>query len=124
MSTFVDTAALLRTFADFPDTCTVTRVTGRTLNTTTGVYADTTSTPYSGPCLYRKRQTGEAAFGEQLNQQVSGDLYLPYTSTALLEEDQVAVVSAMDDAIPTLTVLRLVTDSYMVRRHYECEAHP
>ncbi|HKY47512.1 MAG TPA: DUF6093 family protein [Acidimicrobiia bacterium] len=124
MSTFVDTAALLRTFADFPDTCTVTRVTGRTLNTTTGVYTDTTSTPYTGECLYRKRATGEAAFGEQLNQQVAGDLYLPYDSTPLLEEDRVEVVSAMDDAIPTLTVLRLVTDSYMVRRHYECEGHP
>lgn len=124
MSVFTDTAVLLRDYADFPDTCVATRVTGETLNTTTGVMEETTVEAYSGSCLYRKRSRGETEFGEILHQEIDGDLYLPHDAAMLENGDRVVVTGTLDDEIPELTVLRLVADSYMVRRHYECEAHP
>lgn len=38
------------------DTCTITRITGSTLDTTTGVVTPTTTTVYSGPCRLQANQ--------------------------------------------------------------------
>jgi hypothetical protein len=93
-----------------------------TFNETTGETEYPDSTPYSGECLVRPTQASETDFGEDRRQEVDYDLYLPFDAAVLEELDEVAVTSANDPEIPTLTVLRGFTDSYLTHRHYETKA--
>lgn len=105
----------------FVDTCVVTRYdfANPTFNDTTDKTEYPESTPYSGECLVRPASASETDFGEDRRQEVDYDLYLPHDSATLKERDEVAVTSAQDSNIPTLTVLRGFQDSYLTRRHYE-----
>ena len=105
----------------FVDTCTVDRVTGTVFNDTTGQTEPTISEVYSGECVVRPAAAREADFGGARRQEGSYDLYLPYDSAELEEGDLVTVTAALDPLIPVLTVARGFTDSYLTRRHYECE---
>jgi hypothetical protein len=106
----------------FVDTCVVSRESGSSFNETTLQTEPTYSTPYSGECLVRPASAREVDFGEARRQEGNYDLYLPHDAAELEEGDLVAVTSTLDPLIPTLTVLRGFTDSYLTRRHYECEA--
>ena len=108
----------------FVDSCVATRYdyTSPTFNAATGLTEYPTTTPYTGECLVRPANASESDFGEDRRQEVNYDLYLPYNAADLEEGDQVAVTSALDPDIPTLTVLRGFQDSYLTRRHYETKA--
>jgi hypothetical protein len=105
----------------FVDTCVVTRYdfTMPTFNETTGKTEYPTSTPYTGECLVRPASASESEFGEDRRQEVDYDLHLPFDAAELKERDEVVVTSTLDPDIPTLTVLRGFTDSYLTHRHYE-----
>jgi hypothetical protein len=105
----------------FVDSCVVTRVTGSTFNDTTGETEETTAQVYSGECLVRPAQAGhgEVDFGEDRRQEVDYDIYLPFDAATLENGDEVSVTADLDPNIPTLTVLKGFTDSYLTRRHYE-----
>lgn len=105
----------------FVDSCSVFRATGTTFNATTGQTEPTGSVIYADECLVRPASAREVSFGEAVRQQGDYDLYLPYDATVLETGDVVTVTSAQDPEIPVLTVLRGFTDSYLTRRHYECE---
>jgi hypothetical protein len=109
----------------FVDTCSSTRVTGSSFNETTGQTEPTTEDILTdAPCLVRPATAREIDLGEARLQEVDYDLYLPY-DTALLEAgDLVTVTSVLDASVPVLRVLRGFADSYLTRRHYECEARP
>jgi len=107
----------------FVDTCVVDREdrSSPTFNEGTGKTEYPSSQVYSGACLIRPASAREIEFGESLRQQVDYDLYLPHDSTPIKEGDQVTVTSTLDSEIPVLIVLRGFTDSYVTKRHYECE---
>lgn len=83
------------------DTCTITRVTGSTLDTTTGVVTPTTMTVYSGPCRLQANQ------GMARNATPTPDdpvlmryreLQLPVlTSTGVRQGDRVHVDTCVND---------------------------
>jgi len=105
----------------FVDTCVVTRYdfTLPTFNETSGETEYPTSNPYTGECLARPASASESEFGEDRRQEVDYDLHLPFATAELKERDEVVVTSTLDPDIPTLTVLRGFTDSYLTHRHYE-----
>jgi hypothetical protein len=105
----------------FVDACVVTRYdfTTPTFNETSGETEYPTSNPYTGECLVRPASASEADFGEDRRQEVDYDLHLPFDAVELKERDEVVVTSTLDPDIPTLTVLRGLTDSYLTHRHYE-----
>lgn len=122
-STHVATFRTLR--ADrYVDSCVVTRsdFTMPTFNETTGETEYPTSNPYSDECLVRPATGREVEFGEDIRQEMDYVLQLPYDAATLLELDEVAVTSALDPNIPTLTVLRGAQDSYLTHRRYACKA--
>jgi hypothetical protein len=107
----------------FVDSCVVTRYdyANPTFNDTTGETEYPSTTPYSGECLVRPATAGhgEVDFGEDRRQEVDYDIYLPFDAATLENGDEVSVTADLDPNIPTLTVLKGFTDSYLTRRHYE-----
>lgn len=85
------------------DTCTVTRVTGRTLDEDDGTYSDTTSIVYSGKCRIQVRNAAVAALplsGEREVVAFMLELQTPMTGAALAVGDVVTVTASLYD--PTL----------------------
>ena len=123
MSVASSTVAFFRTewATRFVDSCVVTRYdfTMPTFNETSGETEYPTSNPYTGECLVRPAAASETEFGEDRRQEVDYDLHLPFDAAELKERDEVVVTSTLDPDIPTLTVLRGFTDSYLTHRRYE-----
>lgn len=107
----------------FVDTCTIGRVTGRTLNTSTGVYTPTVVSQYSGPCLVRPQAPASAQAGQELIEQRNYRVFLPYTVTAVKVDDVVTVTSIFDGVLngKQLIVRNILADTYNTRRVLECE---
>lgn len=107
----------------FTDTCTITRVSGRTYNTASGKDTPTTATVYSGPGLYRPAGARATERGGRTVVVRTGNLYLPHTATGLKVGQEVTLTSATD---PDLTgtkhrIVAVSRDTYATRRHCELE---
>jgi hypothetical protein len=84
------------------DTCTITRVTGKTFNETTKLYVPTTITVYSGPCeLKQEARAVETASGPgQVEQIQRGILKLPIAeSSAVQPGDDVLMVTSLNPGL-------------------------
>ncbi len=84
------------------DTVTVTRVTGQTLNTTTGAYTQTTSTIYTGGARYKRETALEREAGDSERASAKPILVLPYDATGadlLRKGDVVTFTASIDSAL-------------------------
>jgi hypothetical protein len=91
------------------DTVTITRVTGSTTDTDTGVVAPTTATVYTGRAKIQQSEvpTGEPRnLGEASVLVVRLELHLPVSATGLLIDDVATVTASVLD--PDLVGKRLV----------------
>lgn len=124
MSIFSDATAILqaRWAEELVDSCVIKEVTGQTLNTTTGVYAVTYSTTYSGPCLVRPARATGVQAGQQQTEVRMYSVYVPHTTTSL-EPDLLVDVSSSDGYLNgrQLVVRNVRGDSYPAVRELECE---
>ena len=124
MSIFTNTLTVLRGrwAEEFTDTCLIKELTGQAFNSTTGVYVDSYSTSYSGPCAVRPAQATEAQAGQQQTEIRMYDVYVPYTTTAL-EPDLLVDVTSSDGYLNgrQLVVRNIRGDSYNAVRQLECE---
>jgi hypothetical protein len=84
----------------FVDACTITRVTGHTLDPATNVYTDTVVTIYTGPCRLRQPTTDPslAEAGEQAITVRRYWLDLPWNAPAAVAVHDIAALTASDDA--------------------------
>jgi hypothetical protein len=82
------------------DTCTVTRVTGRTTNTTTGAVTDVVSNLYSGACRFQQARGAERRedAGQDRVSLIDIDVQLPMSVTGLKVGDVVTAVTSAHDA--------------------------
>jgi hypothetical protein len=84
------------------DTCTITRVTGQSVNPNTGAVTDTTTTIYTGKC--RVQTSGQGAQsspvtpGEAFIRLLSVEIQLPITVTGLQVADKITVTASVMDA--------------------------
>jgi hypothetical protein len=104
------------------DSCVIKAVSGQTLNTTTGVYAVTYSTTYSGECLVRPSRHSGVQFGQQQTEVRMYSVFVPHTTTAL-EPDLLVDVTSTDGYLTgrQLVVRNVRGDSYPAIRELECE---
>lgn len=84
------------------DACEITRVTGQSTNTSTGVVSDTTTTVYTGRCRVQQSTLGAASSpadpGEADVRLVAYALHLPVaTSTGLRDGDVAEITAAAHD---------------------------
>ena len=86
--------------AGMVDACTITRVTGRTTDTTTGEVTDTTSTLYTGACRVQQ-QTADARredVGEDRLLLLRIEVQLPMSVTGLQVGDRITITASAHDA--------------------------
>lgn len=109
--------------ARFTDSCVIRRVTARTLSTSTGQSTPTYAQQYSGVCLYRPGGQKAAEFGERTITIRTGNVVVPYTTTAPRVGDLITLTSVTDAALTnTVHVIRAVgKDTYLTHRVYEVE---
>jgi hypothetical protein len=107
----------------FTDTCVVNRVTGRTLNTSTGVYTPTLAAHYSGGCVVRPQSPSSAEAGQELVEQRGYLVVLPYDEADVRPDDIVTVTSTTDTQLngKQLVVRNVRTDTYNSARKLDCE---
>jgi hypothetical protein len=108
----------------FNGTCTITRTTGQTLNTTTGVYeGGSTATRYSGACLVRPQAAASAEYGGEQVELRNYTVFIPYTATMIVPDDIVTVTSTTDAELngETLIVTNVQMDEWNTRRRLDCE---
>lgn len=123
----VDSLAMFRSYwaTRYTDSCTIKRhVAGPgVLNQTTGEYAPTYTTNYSGPCLIRPIAPGEAAAGEELLAVHGYTVHIPYTENDQLPGDLVDVTSATDTYLTgrQFVVKNVDGDTYITDRKLICE---
>lgn len=105
------------------DTCTIVKRTAGALNTTTGVYAPTEATHYTGPCLVRPEGPSSIEAGEELVEMRGYLVVIPYTETAVVVDDIVKVDSTRDGVLDVkeLVVRNVRADSYNTARKLDCE---
>jgi hypothetical protein len=92
------------------DTCTITRVTGQTLNETTGQYVDATSTIYTGKCRVQLRNMTVASLPLSGDRQVVAlqlEVSIPLSSTAPKVGDKVTVTASQNDPALVSRVFRV-----------------
>jgi hypothetical protein len=92
------------------DACTITRVTGQTLNETTGQYVDTTSTIYTGKCRVQLRNMTVASLPLSGDRQVVAlqlEVSIPLSSTAPKVGDKVTVTASQNDPALVSRVFRV-----------------
>jgi len=125
MSLASDTLPFFRTqwATRFTDTCVVKEETGRTLNTTTGIYTPTYTTRYSGACLVRPASESDAAYGQQLVVVFDHVVMIPWDETAPAVNHLVDITSATD---PKLTGKQMIVrgipgDTYTTHRILLCQ---
>lgn len=92
------------------DTVVVTRVTGRTLNTATATYTDTTTQIYSGPARVKRHVAAPTVAGDVSRPVIDTVLELPWDATgsaALRASDRATITASTDTALvgKTLTVV-------------------
>lgn len=126
MSEASDTLPFFRTqwTARFNGTCTITRTTGQTLNTTTGVYeGGSTATRYSGGCLVRPQAAASVEYGGEQVELRMYAVFVPYSVTGVLVDDVVTIASTTDDELDGLTMIvrNVQVDEWNTRRRLECE---
>ena len=83
------------------DACTITRVTGQTLDEDTGAYVDSTSTIYSGKCKVAAQAQTVAALPLSGDRQVVAlqrEVDVPVSTTGVLVGDVVTITAAVYDA--------------------------
>lgn len=82
------------------DTCTITRVTGRTTDPDTGEVTDTTSTLYSGKCRVQQHQAtaDRKDVGEDYLLLLRIEVQLPMSVTGLAVGDLITVTASAQDA--------------------------
>lgn len=108
------------------DTCTVTRVTGSAINSTTLEYTDTTSTIYSGACRVQIRNmtTAQTALaGEREVVALMLEVWLPLTASVDVG-DKVTITASDHDANLVGRVFRvreLFHKSHLTSRRTLCE---
>jgi hypothetical protein len=110
--------------ARFNGTCTITRVSGQTFNTTTGVYeGGSTATRYSGGCLVRPQAAASVEYGGQQVELRMYAVFIPYTVTGVVPDDIVTVTSTTDAELNGLemVVRNIQVDEWNTRRRLECE---
>lgn len=83
------------------DTCTITRVTGKTFNPTTKLYTPTTTTIYSGKCELKQEQRSiDTATGPgQVEGIQRAVLKLPVSASGVQEEDDVLINTSLNPAV-------------------------
>lgn len=103
------------------DTCTVTRVTASTFNTTTGNYSTSSATLYSGVCRVKgppagdaNPQEAEAADAEQIRTRQT--VVLPHGEAATVRKGDVVTVTGGDLTGQTYTVLGVSDSTTMSAR--------
>lgn len=104
-------------------TIVIKRVATNVLNTTTGVYAPTYDTKFSGPALIRPASATAVDSGQRQAELKFYEVELVYSETDPLPDDLVDVTSSPD---PLLTGKQFVVrnvegDDYPVRRLLWCE---
>jgi hypothetical protein len=104
------------------DTCVIRRISGQTLNTSTGAYVTTYTTTYSGDCLARPKMASDATAGGLQHELRMYDVYVPHTVTNVEPDDEVVVTSG-DGWLSgrTLHVRNVEGDSYSHHRLLSCE---
>lgn len=107
------------------DSCVITRVTGRTLNQSTGAYTDTTSTIYSGKCQVVKTDASatDVSAGERDVAVSSTKVKLPITATGIEAGDKVMVTATLDDDLDgrVVYVHEVQTRTFGTSRRLICE---
>lgn len=86
--------------AGMEDACTITRVTGRTTDTTTGAVTPTTSTLYTGACRVQQQQAQAQRedAGEDHLLLLRIEVQLPMSVTGLKVGDEIAVTASENDS--------------------------
>lgn len=124
MSLVSDLAPFFRTLwaGRMVDSVLVRRITGETLNTTSGALVATYSTTYSGAALARPKMASDAIAGGQQHELRMYDVYVPHTVTTAQPDDEVVVTSS-DGWLTgrTLVVRNIEGDSYNHHRLLVCE---
>lgn len=122
-----DTLAFFRTqwATRYTDSCVIKRhVAGPgVLNQTTGVYAPSYTTIYSGPCMVHRETPGATVAGQELVATHTYTLSIPYTEDDELPEDLVDVTSTTDTYLNgrQLVVKEIYGDSHITDRKLGCE---
>jgi hypothetical protein len=121
----LDTAALTRTIWDtrFTDSCVIKEQTGRTLNTSTGVYTPTYTTRYSGPCLVRPAGSSDAVYGQQLVVVFDHVVMIPWDEDDPAVNHLVDITSATDPKLTgkQFTIRGIPGDTYTTHRILLCQ---
>lgn len=108
------------------DSCVITRVTGRTMNQSTGAYTDTTSTIYSGKCQVTRAADGAAvdvSAGERDVAVARVTVKLPISATGVQSGDRVAVAATLDDDLDgrVVYVHEVQTRTFGTSRRLVCD---
>jgi hypothetical protein len=111
------------------DSCSITRITGYTLNPSTGVNTPTTTTQYTGVCRVRAARAATAqdsAAGETVVPQVPVVVSVPTTVTNVNEGDRVTVTASNDpDLVNKVLLVKAVQSStHITARRLLCEELP
>jgi hypothetical protein len=92
------------------DTCSITRITGQTLNETTGAWTDVTSTVYTGKCRVQLRNMQVASLPLSGDRQVVAlqlEVWIPMSSTSPTVGDNVTITAAVHDSTLVGRVFRV-----------------
>jgi hypothetical protein len=84
------------------DACTITRVTGQTLNDTTGAWTDTVTTVYTGKCRLQVRAQAVAALPQAGEREVvafMAELQLPMSAVPQVGDKATITASTHDAAL-------------------------
>lgn len=105
------------------DSALIRRITGRTLNTNSGVDAPAYTTQYTGKALYRPAGEKASEFGERMVTVRTGTLFVPHSTTAPKVGDLATLTSVTDAALTnTVHAIRAIRkDTYLTVRAYEVE---
>lgn len=127
MSEATATFAFFRTrwATRYTDSCVIKRhVAGPgVLNQSTGVYAPSYTTIYTGPCLIRPAAPSLTQAGQELVATHGYDLSLPYTEILELPEDLVDITASTDAFLvgKQFVIGNIEGDTYITNRKIPCE---
>lgn len=107
------------------DACTITRVTGRSTNTTSGVVTPTVATLYTGQCRVQQQQAQATVedVGEDQALLLRLEVQLPASVTGLLVGDRITITASANDAdLPgrVFLVRDLAHASHKTSRRVQC----
>jgi hypothetical protein len=111
--------------AGMVDACTITRVTGRSTDTTTGAVTPTTSTLYTGKCRVQQQQAQATTedVGEDQVLLLRLEVQLPMSVTGLQVGDRITVTASAHDADLVGRVFRvhdLAHKTHATARRVQC----